>query len=103
MWKKVCNRVRYHSVTAYQLGYITEILLLFTRLDGEPEPSGNTLRILSWNLDGLSVEKARNPGVVTVISKILLRYHISIAVLHGVIDPLGLIEVQFASTIPTKS
>ena len=34
----------------------------FLKANGVPEPCDNGLRILSWNLDGLSVEKASNPG-----------------------------------------
>lgn len=48
---------------------------------------------MSWNLDGLSVEKAHNPGVVNVVGKLLTRYHIKVAVIEGVEDPLGLKEV----------
>lgn len=54
----------------------------------------NGLRILSWNLDGLSVEKARNPGVINVVGNLLTRYHIKVAVIEGVADPLGLKEVR---------
>ena len=72
-------------------------LLIFKGENGvSPEPRENRLRILSWNLDGLSVEKARNPGVVDVVGKLFYHYHIKIAVIQGVQDPLGLKEVSLA-------
>ena len=55
-----------------------------------PPLSENGFRLLSWNLDALSVEKARNPGVIDVVSKILSRYNISVAVFQGISDPLAL-------------
>lgn len=57
---------------------------------------------MSWNLDGLSVEKARNPGVVNVVGKILSRYHITVAVIEGIRDPLGLKEVIQETKFPFK-
>ncbi|XP_057366231.1 endonuclease/exonuclease/phosphatase family domain-containing protein 1-like [Daphnia carinata] len=64
------------------------------QLNGDAvEPYENGLRILSWNLDGLSVEKARNPGVINVVGNLLIRYHIKVAVIEGVADPLGLKEL----------
>ncbi|XP_046652160.1 endonuclease/exonuclease/phosphatase family domain-containing protein 1-like [Daphnia pulicaria] len=63
-------------------------------INGDPvEPCENGLRILSWNLDGLSVEKAQNPGVVNVVGNLLTRYHIKIAIIEGIEDPLGLKEL----------
>jgi hypothetical protein len=52
---------------------------------------------LSWNLDGLSVEKAQNPGVVNVVGNLLTRYHIKVAIIVGIDDPLGLKEVSYWS------
>lgn len=72
-------------------------LLIFKGENGvSPELRENRLRILSWNLDGLSVEKARNPGVVDVVGKLFYHYHIKVAVIQGVQDPLGLKEVSLA-------
>lgn len=68
-------------------------MLIFEANEELPEPCANGLRIMSWNLDGLSVEKARNPGVVNVVGKLLSRYHITVAVIEGIKDPLGLKEV----------
>jgi hypothetical protein len=48
-------------------------------------------------LDGLSVEKAQNPGVVNVVGNLLTRYHIKIAIIEGIEDPLGLQEVSYWS------
>jgi hypothetical protein len=48
-------------------------------------------------LDGLSVEKAQNPGVVNVVGNLLTRYHIKIAIIEGIEDPLGLKEVSYWS------
>lgn len=82
----------------HQNGY--RVFYLFSVHEGEdevpPEPCENSFRILSWNLDGLSVEKARNPGVVDVVGKLLSRYHIKVAVIEGIKDPLGLKEVSVA-------
>ncbi len=74
--------------------YKLEIIpFLKIKIEEELSPCENALRILSWNLDGLSVEKARNPGVINVISRLLLRYHISVAVIQGVVEPSALQEV----------
>lgn len=64
------------------------------------EPYVNGIRILSWNLDGLSLEKARNPGVINVVGNLLTRYHIKVAVIEGVADPLGLKEVNHTISTP---
>ena len=56
-------------------------------------PSENTVRIMKWNLDGLSFEKAHNPGVVCVMARLLARYHITVAIIQGITDSLGLKEV----------
>lgn len=47
-------------------------------------------RILSWNLDGLSVDKARNPGVINIVGNVLLKYRVKVAVIGGVSDSLAL-------------
>ena len=41
-------------------------------------------------MDSLSVEKARNPGIVHVLAELLLRYHIRVAVIQGVQEPLAI-------------
>ncbi len=74
------------------------LFLSLITVNGDPvEPCENGLRILSWNLDGLSVEKAQNPGVVNVVGNLLTRYHIKIAIIEGIEDPLGLKEVSYWS------
>ena len=60
------------------------------KLDGNELPCENALRVLSWNMDSLSVEKARNPGIVHVLVELLLRYHIRVAVIQGIQEPLAL-------------
>ena len=40
------------------------------------------------------MEKAQNPGVVNVVGKLLTRYHIKVAIIEGIEDPLGLKEVS---------
>lgn len=59
----------------------------------ENSPSENALRIMKWNLDGLSFEKAHNPGVVCVMARLLARYHITVAIIQGITDSLGLKEL----------
>lgn len=51
------------------------------------------LRIMTWNLDRLSKEKARNPGVVNVVAKLLAKHQIKVAIIYGVADPNSLSEV----------
>jgi len=58
-------------------------------------PGDGALRLMTWNLDGLSVEKAANPGVVDVVAGILTRFHISVAVFHGVSQAPALQLVRF--------
>jgi len=58
--------------------------------NGNELPCENALRVLSWNMDSLSVEKARNPGIVHVLVELLLRYHIRVAVIQGIQEPLAL-------------
>ena len=59
--------------------------------DAHCEPlSANTIRLLSWNLDGLSSEKASNPGVVAVVAQVLADYQINAACLQGISDPQAL-------------
>ena len=58
--------------------------------------SENALRIMKWNMDGLSFEKAHNPGVICVMARLLARYHITVAIIQGITDSLGLREVTLA-------
>lgn len=56
--------------------------------NGNELPCENALRVLSWNMDSLTMEKARNPGIIHVLAELLLRYHIRVAVIQGILDPL---------------
>lgn len=50
---------------------------------------------MNWNLDSLSCDKAHNPGIVIVMARLLAHYHISVAIIQGITDPLALKEVSF--------
>ena len=72
-------------------------------VEEENSPSENALRIMKWNLDGLSFEKAHNPGVVCVMARLLARYHITVAIIQGITDSLGLKEVTFFTLFSLKA
>lgn len=50
-------------------------------------------------MDSLTMEKARNPGIIHVLAELLLRYHIRVAVIQGILDPL-VIQTVITFTIP---
>ena len=56
-------------------------------------PTSGALRLLSWHLDGLSVDKARNPGVVDVVAKLMSAYSIDVAAVQGVAELAALREL----------